>query len=599
MSIGLSGYAAFPGVEQIISATYTLAHGISPGVIQIEMAPQPGFTAQSGTFAFSYGGMLLEFANCKVDAASFDASGSGFVWRLAILDRRWIWSFGQISGHYNQYRADGTIKTETRQLANQLCALCLQAMGEQGYDVSQVPSNVYPTVDWDYAVPAQALANLADQLGCHVVLRIDGTVAVLPTGSGQELPYTPNLLADSLTIDPPESPDSLAVVGAATRYQFDLPLMAVGWDVDGTVKPLAQLSYAPQPGASDGGFGQVDLHFFNSISNTAARDLAIASVFRWYQINPAKLETVPGYGGGPITDLRQILPILVEQVQTASANSQAADGSSTSQAATGGDASQAAGAPSPQPAQVFGVWFNPLCQTSDQNTCASLVPLGDGSSAQDQAILYSKPFEIDAGAGIVKFGEPVYQKTSGSGGSGGNSGGGGGGSGTTRQIAAATLMLRTSVNVKSAQTWAVDRYQRTRYQNSVADTQPQYFLHEDVELAKVAGYGTSYSDPPTVTSNQDACDQMADYYLDAVQAAYAIPQPESRSYAGLVPIVPDGAIRRVTWSVGPQGARTEASRSNDRMPYAVSYAERRWAERIGHAAGGFRKLRPTRRLGGV
>ena len=273
------GLAYFPGIDQLISASFTLAHGITPGVIQVELAPQPNFSAEMGSFFSYYGDVVLEFTDCKVDSASFDASTSGFIWRLAIFDRRWMWAFGQISGSYNLYNDDGTLEKQTEKSPQDLARLCLEAMGEQDYDISQLPSSPQPTVDWDYAVPAQALANLVDELGCRIVFQLDGTVAIVPEGQGEDLPFLADLQADSLTIDPPERPDSLVIVGAPVRYQVDLPLAAVGWNTDGTIQPLGMLDYAPDPEASDGGFGQVDLNYFNKITDPVIRAKAIESIF--------------------------------------------------------------------------------------------------------------------------------------------------------------------------------------------------------------------------------------------------------------------------------------------------------------------------------
>jgi hypothetical protein len=553
MSTGLQGLAYFPGIDQLISASYTLAHGITPGVIQVEMPPQPNFTAEMGSFFFYYGDLVLEFADCKVDSVSFDASASGFVWRLAILDRRWMWAFGQISGRYNLYHPDGSLQPQTAKTPQELAQLCLDAMGEQGYDLSQMPGAPLPTIHWDYAVPARALAALADELGCRVVLRLDGAVAVLPEGEGEELPSTANLQSDSLSIDPPERPDSLVIVGAPVRYQVDLALMAVGWNTDGTIQPLANLDYAPNPLASDGGFDQVDLNYFNTIVDPQLRGKAIESVFRWYQVDPGRLGQIPGYG--PIVDVRQILPLGTRQLDT------------TLETSLGETSLRG------KPAQVFGVWFDVLRSTEDTNTCDDLVPLGDGTSDQDKKMLYYRPFAIDAEAGVVKFDDPVYRKVALSA-SDGTSG---------QAYGAAELMLRTSVTVRDSQTWSVGRYQRSRDQNSDVGTQPCYIRREDIQLGRVARYGSDYDGQPTLESNQQACDQQADEYLDAAESEFDTPAPRICSYAGLEPISPDGAIQQVTWNVGLQGATTLASRGTDRAPYTVPYSQRRLMEKIRQA----------------
>ncbi|HEY5312077.1 MAG TPA: hypothetical protein VIK18_06140 [Pirellulales bacterium] len=542
----LQGLAYFPGIEQLIGASYTLAHGITPGVIQVEMTPQPDFAPGIGSFFFYYGDVVIELPNCRVEAASFDASTGGFVWRLAILDRRWMWASGQICGNYNQSYGDGSLRSETIKTPQDLARLCLEAMGEQGYDVNQMPNGPRPTIDWDFAVPAQALADLADELGCRIVLGLDDTVAILPSGDGEPMPDTADLQADSLACSASDVPDSLVVVGAPVRYQADLPLMAVGWNTDGTILPLASLDYAPNPLAADGGFGQVDLNYFNQITDPKLRVKAMESVFRWYQVDPSRLTAIPGYG--PISDVRQILPLGTKQLDTA--------------------VEPSLGEPLEcnMAAQVFGVWYDTTRSTEDSNTVDILVPLGDGSSDQDKRMLYYRSFSLEPAAGLVKFDEPVYRKVSFS--------PAGGSSGSGFSYGAAQLMLRTTLEIRDAQSWSLGRYQRQRDQDSPAGSLPRY-LWQDIQLTHIARYGSDYSAAPLVENNQQACDQLADAYLDAAEVEYVAAIPQTCIYAGLKPVNPDGAIQQVTWSVALRGATTQVCRNVDRTPYTVPYAERR------------------------
>src|SRR6185437_16062245 len=88
------------------------------------------------------------------------------------------------------------------------------------------------------------LQGLCDQLGCRIVLYLDDTVSIVQTGIGSDLP-SDNIERASLVVDPPEIPESILVVGGRTRYQVDLFLTPVGLDVDGTIRDIWDLSYAP------------------------------------------------------------------------------------------------------------------------------------------------------------------------------------------------------------------------------------------------------------------------------------------------------------------------------------------------------------------
>ena len=95
------GLAHFPGIDQLLSASITLGHGISPSSAKLQIAPQVNFAAETGTLSFEYDGTTVAFPDCKVDRSSMDRNERGEVVQLSILDRRWKWRFGQISGKYN------------------------------------------------------------------------------------------------------------------------------------------------------------------------------------------------------------------------------------------------------------------------------------------------------------------------------------------------------------------------------------------------------------------------------------------------------------------------------------------------------------------
>src|ERR1043166_5589967 len=101
MPIVPQGLAYFPGIKQIISARYTLSHGITPGVCSMEIAPQDDITAAGGALQFKFGSVLLVFPDCRVDKFSYRTNGSGQVVGLNIYDRRWKWSCGFMRGAYN------------------------------------------------------------------------------------------------------------------------------------------------------------------------------------------------------------------------------------------------------------------------------------------------------------------------------------------------------------------------------------------------------------------------------------------------------------------------------------------------------------------
>src|SRR5262245_12515727 len=100
----------FPGITHLHSVSMSCRHGIAPSVAVLEIVPQADFDTETGTLVLAYDGIEIEFPDCKVDRASFARNGQGMIWRLQILDRRWRWRFGQISGRYNERREDGSLR---------------------------------------------------------------------------------------------------------------------------------------------------------------------------------------------------------------------------------------------------------------------------------------------------------------------------------------------------------------------------------------------------------------------------------------------------------------------------------------------------------
>jgi hypothetical protein len=568
------GIAHFGGIERLLSATITLGHGISPGQAELTIAPQPDFTAETGTLSFEINGQAVTFPDCKVDRSSLDRGEAGEAWKVTILDRRWKWRFGQISGRYNVRRDDATIQdgdgngsagqgplANTERTPQELAALYLDAMGEANYDASELPNQTRPAVDHDHDNPAEALADLCDSLACRIVLRLDNTVRIVRVGVGNDLPQQ-FLLENSPAINLPEKPDRVAVVCGPSLYQVDFPLEAVGLDVSPagapgeTIKPIGQLSYAPA-----GGWSTVDLPYFTNIATSAFGDdvsglraLAAKSVFRYYRIvMPVR---IPGYEGaddGHVIRREQFLPLFEEQVRTCLEN---ADTVTLS-------------------AAVFGVWYPGLDELI--NTQGTLTPQGDEPppAGEGQALkspFYLRGFTIDAARGLVIFDEPVYRNDT------------PGAAGVT--IGPAQLVLRAKCHVRDPQTLALKRHVHERSSGGNLDTQTRYLKHDEIALTHVPTYDpASYAnfpaagvDPRTVTAvatNLDEVSQQCDYLIDAALEEYQQPQPREAKVIGIHPIELDGAIGQVTYQVGPTGATTSVARNCEVSRVALSYREKR------------------------
>lgn len=273
------GSVIYPGVKQIVNASYSRSHGITPDICQIEMAPQtldatdPDYTAiePDGYLIFRFdtaktvtdGNGISTVTNsrveilmqgCRPDKASVRKSATSENWTIPIYDRRWKWKFGSFSGHWN-IKKNGVIEKRKEKTPRELADMCLDAMGETKYETKSLDDlekltrlpyrkQVRPEVHWDRIPPAQALNNLVTSLGYRVCLGWDEVVRIEKFGKGALLP-TADLMSGGFDAELPESPDSISVLGGMSMHEALWELEPVGLDIDGEWRPIDHLSYAP------------------------------------------------------------------------------------------------------------------------------------------------------------------------------------------------------------------------------------------------------------------------------------------------------------------------------------------------------------------
>ncbi len=530
----------FPGLSGVLSGTYTLSLGISPGSAHVE-APAGKNVGAGGDLTFSDGaGGTVTLRGCKIDYMSYRQGASGKIATYSILDRRWKWrpdsGGGEISGTYNFRICDNTNDTVASAQSNtivpgslrtpqQLADLCLQAMGESGADSSALAgfADSFPAVDWQNDNPAKCLAELCDLFGCRVCLNAHDKVSIVQTGQGSGLPSTQEL-EDSDTVDPPEVPDSITVVGGRTRYQIDWPLQAVGLDIDGSIKPLARLSYAPALWGADGAFGP---NFAALNANPVAQHLAEETVFRWYQILPPVL--LPD-GSGLVTSIYQVLPIESNKVEVWFDTDVQAIRS--------------------QPAQVWGTWHGHAAR-----------PPFNGEVKTDQKYMRAGEFEIDTQHGIVIFEDFTYKWSV----AGGN------------VWQPADMMLRVGCSFRNTSDYSWSRYRKVQDVGGQWNTGTRVEKHDEIVLCVIGVYTTSGTLRGAV-ANSTRCDAEASLYLQSISQEYQGKKSQEKLYPGIIPIDPTGAVQQVTWSVGPAGATTRASLNSEHSKITPPFKQRRIVE---------------------
>jgi hypothetical protein len=622
------GVMAYSGIEQIERGEFVLTQGIMPSVATLEILPQdPSTIPQDGFLSLAYGSdKPITFYGCRVDKATFQYSQQGLVWRLNILDRRWRWRFagtgGPVSGWFNQRFGSiqpsptlaggpggyqlGSINPNSILTPQQIAAVLLDAMGEQNYDVRQLPNNSLPEMVWEADYPAQILQDLCDKLGCRICLNLDNTVTIAQTGLGAVLPAD-DIEQLSQVVDPPELPDSIAVVGGRTRHECQLALCPVGLDVDGTVRDIWNLSYAPTKflkGAAPSvanvggwyqicntdstmGFGEIagwEVTGWGGVippgtpPNLAAlwqigglspavnpRHLARQTVWRWYRIamsplqnqyagGPALPPVIPGWSGERIKALWQILPIEDVMVRGWYDETQQFR---------------------PYPATVNGR-YNWWTFGGNLN--------GTGDGTQDQygnfGPLYYPvviPYSIDRERGIVMFEEPMYLTDS------------------NGYHWPADIYLTCTVSPREFVSQAPSRYVLKLSGSGRFQATGSRILRRDELVLNCVGYYDNKNNVIGSFDNSEALNAEAGYAMEAALLEYQTTNPVDATYIGLLPIGCDGAIWQVGWSVGPDGATTHVGRNTEVHRGIPSYRERVLMSSLGRTTQQTRALQDQAR----
>lgn len=633
MSRGLISYMAFPGIESIERGTFTLTQGTTPSVGTLDIQPQTVSTIPlDGTLTIIGGDIKVSFVHCRIDKASFAYGPDGLVWRLSLYCRRWKWRFagphGPVSGWFNQRfdtiqptpnNADqmgtfqlGSLNQDSLLTPQQLAAQLFDALGEEGYDVSALPNDRLPEAVWDMDQPAPLLEELCSRLGCRVVIGLDraNSAKIVRLGVGSALP-TENIEYANAVIDAPELPDSIAVIGGRNRYQVDFRLTPVGLDVDGTIKDIWDLSYAPvqylegdaKPDPFNlGGWGQIgypDSEIgFTEIAgweisdvippmtppNIAAawqvrglapqvnpRQLARQSVWRWYRIemdiaadgsNAGAL--IPGWGV-PYGSGRNG-PLVINGLP----NPQAPPGAKKGGKTEWGKRIRALWQVLPlEDVQVVG-WYD---NTNRFHALAAFVygkyysfswdGVGAGVAAnQDADLNFTTPvpvgmnYAIDRERGLVIFDEPMLLFN-----------------GQTNAFYPAAIFLRCTVSPRAFATQAPDRFYLERDLGGSNGTGPRLLRHEEIFRNVACAYDKNFNVTALFT-NDEAVVAQANYAIDAALLEYQIPAAQDVMYSGIVPIACDGANREVSWAVGPEGAFTRVARNTEVHPAVPPYRER-------------------------
>lgn len=558
--------------------------GITPAQIEIQIPPQPEKDIPfEGDLLMIDGDTTITFPHCIIADSGLQYDKSGMVVSLRLLDHRWKWRFGRISGQYNlrddngkivkdrekNQQAQGDAIADTEKTPEELAKIFTEKMEDCSYvsttkssEPFTLPKKPRPYFDMQSEIPARMLQKLCDELGYCVVSRkfseiLGGVVLLLyRLGVGNKLRSDLPIESYSAEIDPPEKPARIAIEYGPSRYQWDFFLEAVALDVDGQIKLADKVSYAPAGGWEAAGFGPPQGVGLDAESKRHAYEL---SVGKWFRITTPHF--IPGYDDN-IERLRQILPIEEEQVTQ----------------------KEVLGTKKNLPAWVYGVYAKEDQLPANTADDEKFAPPTDAS---DSRIVPLDQFTIDRERGIVKFGKQQFKHSA--------------AGDTDNKPKFARLRLRCAVRIRDKKTggWLnktrerpiVERSKgkKNKKQSSVEIVRgafTEFHRHEEITATFVTLPKKFDDNQGAKTTNNDSeTNAEADHYLDSLIENYNVDRPETVTYVGLHQFLVDGAIRSVTWIIDGNGATTKVHRNNDPgSPTTLPYKIRRLNERAKAAA---------------
>ena len=177
---------SYGGLNGIRAVRFPFARGVTPSTACIYTVSRADFDP-SGPLVLSANGETLTFPDTAVVSAHIrrHADGRQDTTAIYVADRRWRWRGKSVSGDWNRRAADGTLDTATTKTPAELAGLILNALGESGYDTTQMPTNVRPRCYWQNERADLALARLCEYVACEVVLNpLTNLVEIWPAGVG-------------------------------------------------------------------------------------------------------------------------------------------------------------------------------------------------------------------------------------------------------------------------------------------------------------------------------------------------------------------------------------------------------------------------------
>lgn len=557
----------FGGVANEGSGQFSYQAGIRPSRATIHTRLGV-YYPQIGTLRVTDGQQYRDFPGCRVVRHTIKSQGGGGRMReLVIEDRRWAWGESRIWGEYNTVDQGGR-STAGQRSARELASLCLDAMGETGYDVSALPPYSYPEVSWDADVAAEALDSICQMFGCLVVLQTrTNQVRIWKDNTGSRPAIDSRAMDATPSSEPKVVPPVLIFEGGRTLWQRDLMLEPVGIEkaaLKSIIVPIDSLSYKPTDG-----WEVQDPRVMQGVAKDY-RELAKSCVYRMFRVKPPFVFTPPPSGlttsgkdslktAGEVAEfftvkaneLWRILPLESHQVSSLAGFDQA----------------------KVRDALLVGAFVEGKSvrannvDKGDYNFTDPNVQLPEEENNPFADVLvYMDGFNLDAASGIVTTSRPVYYRED-------------------SKCKAPYLRLRTAFGLRHRETKQfVSQQFRYRPPSPTSGAYvPELIKQSDVVFEIVEGRRDLAPNAPTPgafgfvsINNAGQFISLAQAYLVERLASYYPDEALSVPYKGFVfDYEIDGAIRSVSWATGPQGGATVVDYSIERPEMRITHSELR------------------------
>lgn len=524
-----TGSISFPGIVAPISLVATRTVGVRPDRAILRCQPQSGSPDCTGsaTLQFNFNGVGMSWSNALCDSGTIVLSTHGHIQVIEILDRRWSWSKAYYTKAFNVRNPDGSIIRSTQYSLAIIASTLFSQLGVSA-DVSDVATDDYPELVLDYHRVDDALSDLLTNRGYVISLMSDDSIKVYRRGTGATLPRNYDTRSENISVNPPQVPYVLKVVGSRTLVQSKLKFLPVGVDVDGTIKKVANLSYAP------GSWIGADMENFNFIADKKAKDLAKATVGKWFQVASQADGSFSIQAGGvnyspgevSVLSARQYLPLKAELIDSSK---------------------DPLGMVNSNRSTVEGTFYQ-----GNQNPP---IAKNSGDFAKQDKLGYIFNEEL----GIIKFDELALKKTPGP---------------VNGTFTFADVYMTCSYSVHSNKTLVKDRFQRSKNLGGVGT---DVMKVNEFERHIVVTYPDESGDPSGGMDNKSDLNIKADITLNNAVRMYSTSVGVVLKWRGIYNFSTDGSTLQLRWNCATAGDcpwETQASQHMEGLPMFPTNAER-------------------------